>query len=85
MVGLVNSVSTAEAARLRGLNQNSDLIYAAPGEILICKVYIGVPMKDLENPTYPPNMSVDEVYKKTPINQPEEFWAVYRERLDESR
>ena len=58
-IPLVNSVLTAEIARLRGVDSNINKIFLPSGHLLICKVFIGESTGKIVN--YNGDMSVAEI------------------------
>ena len=58
-IPLVNSVLTAEIARLRTVDSSINKIFLPSGHLLICKVFIGEANEKII--TYPGNLSVSEI------------------------
>lgn len=84
-VPLVNSVQTAELARLNAIDSELDTMYRPSGHLLICKVYIGDGIEDSRHPNYRSRMTVSDAWDQAPITKPENAWAVYRQREDDPK
>lgn len=82
-IPLVNSVQTAEIARLRSVDSNINKIFLPSGHLLICKVFIG------ENAgkviTYTGDLSVNEIWTQFPFKPTDGRWAEMRQKDDDSK
>jgi Leucine-rich repeat (LRR) protein len=82
-IPLVNSVLTAEIARLRTVDPSINKIFLPSGHLLICKVFIGENAGKLT--TYTGELSVSEIWEKYPFKPSDGKWAEMRQKEDDSK
>lgn len=82
-IPLVNSVLTAEIARLRNIDGSINKIFLPSGHLLICKVYIGD--NGGKAISYSGDLSVSEIWAKFPFKPIDGRWAEMRQKDDDSK
>lgn len=82
-IPLVNSVLTAEIARMRSIDSNINKIFLPSGHLLICKVFMGENAN--KTVTYTGDLSVPEIWAKFPFKPVDGKWAEMRQKDDDSK
>lgn len=82
-IPLVNSVLTAEIARMRSIDANISKIFLPSGHLLICKVFMGE--NSNKSVTYSGELSVNEIWSKFPFKPSDGKWAEMRQKDDDSK
>jgi Leucine-rich repeat (LRR) protein len=82
-IPLVNSVLTAEIARMRSVDANISKIFLPSGHLLICKVFMGESAN--KSVTYSGELSVPEIWSKYPFKPTDGRWAEMRQKDDDSK